>query len=532
MKRILFILLLASAAWAQDQLPAPIQVSPPNASTACTMNRNVVSGNVLIASVFGGAGDSLSSVTDSRSTSFTLVDSNTSTGETVWVLIGVLASSGADTLTMHGSFGGAVCMFSEWPASIGSTVDAHTNGTFSGTPATVTTSSITTTVNGDLLFTLVGGSSGSGKLAPQSPTLSLGGISYGGAAGYRFSGTNGSYNAVFTNVTNSTGAYVIFALKPSAISIVTTSLPTAIANASYSYCLQAVGGAGAYTWSLNSGALPSGLSINSSTGCVTGTPTGATTTPTFKVTDGSVNATSAMAVTVNSSAATIAFLASAAQGSFSLGTITTGQLIMVACSGNNGYGMSAPTDTLSTPFKFLANVQRTSSQMNQLQIFTGVATSTGSDTITISTNPGGGNGVAVAFSNAQAFFDVIGNAQGQNSGSATLSGPALTTLAANSEIWAAVMGLSGNSTWTAGTGFTAETLGTSTGSPTLGEHGSQASIGTITPQFVQTANTDGTWLIQAVALRPAGNGTPFVPATGFPQVVENLIPDFEIARLF
>ena len=54
----------------------------------------------------------------------------------------------------------------------------------------------------------------------------------------------------------------------------------------YSHQLQRIGGTGPYTWSLDSGALPGGLSLSTSTGIISGTPTAAGTfTFTVKVSD-------------------------------------------------------------------------------------------------------------------------------------------------------------------------------------------------------------------------------------------------------
>jgi hypothetical protein len=57
------------------------------------------------------------------------------------------------------------------------------------------------------------------------------------------------------------------------LTITTTSLPNGQVNATYSATLAATGGTIPYTWSLISGTLPAGLSLNSSSGVISGTPT-------------------------------------------------------------------------------------------------------------------------------------------------------------------------------------------------------------------------------------------------------------------
>src|ERR1035438_6111916 len=53
-----------------------------------------------------------------------------------------------------------------------------------------------------------------------------------------------------------------------------------------SQTLAATGGSGADSWQLTSGTLPAGLTLNGSTGQISGTPTATATAPlTFKVTD-------------------------------------------------------------------------------------------------------------------------------------------------------------------------------------------------------------------------------------------------------
>ena len=64
--------------------------------------------------------------------------------------------------------------------------------------------------------------------------------------------------------------------------ITTTSLPDGAVDLAYSQTLAATGGLPPYTWSTVSGSLPSGLSLNSSSGVISGTPT-ATGTSNFTV---------------------------------------------------------------------------------------------------------------------------------------------------------------------------------------------------------------------------------------------------------
>jgi hypothetical protein len=68
------------------------------------------------------------------------------------------------------------------------------------------------------------------------------------------------------------------------LTITTTSLPEAQDGVAYSATLAGTGGAGSYAWYIDSG-LPPGLSLNQSTGVISGTPDGATdqTTYTFTV---------------------------------------------------------------------------------------------------------------------------------------------------------------------------------------------------------------------------------------------------------
>ena len=84
-------------------------------------------------------------------------------------------------------------------------------------------------------------------------------------------------------------ANLTLTISPASLVISTSSLPNGQTGAAYSATLVAAGGVSPYTWSLTSGILPAGLTLNASTGAITGTPSAAVdSTPlTFKVTDSS-----------------------------------------------------------------------------------------------------------------------------------------------------------------------------------------------------------------------------------------------------
>jgi hypothetical protein len=71
-----------------------------------------------------------------------------------------------------------------------------------------------------------------------------------------------------------------------AMAITTTSLPSGVHNMSYMQTIAATGGNGPYTFATTTGTLPTGLTLNASTGVLSGTPTNSNTfTFTIRATD-------------------------------------------------------------------------------------------------------------------------------------------------------------------------------------------------------------------------------------------------------
>ncbi|MHC4714610.1 MAG: putative Ig domain-containing protein, partial [Planctomycetota bacterium] len=93
---------------------------------------------------------------------------------------------------------------------------------------------------------------------------------------------------------------------PDDLVVTTASLPDGQVGVAYSQTLAATGGVPSYSWSVVSGALPAGLSLNSGTGEISGTPTGAETANfTVEVTDSNTPADTdqqALSITINSAA--------------------------------------------------------------------------------------------------------------------------------------------------------------------------------------------------------------------------------------
>ena len=107
------------------------------------------------------------------------------------------------------------------------------------------------------------------------PGLSLN-QSTGVISGTPNSGASSSFTITATDQAQAaTSQTYSLAVRSTAITITTTSLPSATVGVAYSQTLAATGGKPPYAWSITSGALPGGLSLSSSTGVISGTPTGA-----------------------------------------------------------------------------------------------------------------------------------------------------------------------------------------------------------------------------------------------------------------
>ncbi|MCZ2150976.1 MAG: putative Ig domain-containing protein [Bryobacterales bacterium] len=235
-----------------------------------------------------------------------------------------------------------------WALQTGSTPPANLSlssaGVLSGTPAAAGTSSFTvqatdaapTTVTKTLTLTI--------NAAPAISTSSLAGgalnVAYGsttltatgGTAPLVWSATglpagltldpnsgvlSGTPTATGTSqvaltLTDAAGAVATktlsLTISASALTITTNSLPNGALNSAYSATLGAAGGSGTgYTWAISSGSPPAGLSLQPTTGTISGTPTAAGSSVfTVRVTDSAQSSTTKQfSITVVSSSLTI-----------------------------------------------------------------------------------------------------------------------------------------------------------------------------------------------------------------------------------
>lgn len=115
-------------------------------------------------------------------------------------------------------------------------------------------------------------------------------------SGSPFTVVDGENSIFFTSASGT----IAIASTTAPLSIDTTSLPDGAVGTSYSQTLSASGGTPAYAWDLSTGSLPPGLTLNSSTGAITGTPTTAGTYNfTARVTDADTNTdTQALSITI------------------------------------------------------------------------------------------------------------------------------------------------------------------------------------------------------------------------------------------
>jgi 6-phosphogluconolactonase (cycloisomerase 2 family) len=120
------------------------------------------------------------------------------------------------------------------------------------------------------------------------------------------------------------------------------------ASSGFSSKLTAGGGNAPYTWTVSSGSLPAGLTLNAATGAITGTPTTAGTSSfTVRITDQSLptaqTGTATISITVDPAIQPAVYVANGANGSVTSYAVGgSGNLAPLTSFGRTGFGLSAP----------------------------------------------------------------------------------------------------------------------------------------------------------------------------------------------
>ncbi len=160
-------------------------------------------------------------------------------------------------------------------------------GTSTGTPLSVTTSSLAAGVVGTSYSQTL---QAAGGTTPYSWSITAGSL----PAGLLLNASTGAITGTPTGpqvgpisftatVTDSeapaqkASASLSITISAPVLSVTTTSLPGGTLGTAYNQALAAAGGITPYTWSITAGALPAGLTLNPGTGVIAGTPTGTVT---------------------------------------------------------------------------------------------------------------------------------------------------------------------------------------------------------------------------------------------------------------
>lgn len=236
---------------------------------------------------------------------------------------------------------------------------------------------------------------------------------------------------------------------PAVLSISTASLPAGTVGTAYSQTLVATGGTTPYTWSVSVGTLPAGLSLNTVTGAITGTPTTAgTTSVTFRVTDAALTIVNAvLPITINAAGA----LAITTVSPLPAGTIGTAYSQTLAAIGGTGtLTWTVPPATLPTGLSLSA-----------AGVITGTPTTVGTASVNISVTD-------AALVTVTKTFSITINAVGTFTVTTTSPLPDATFGTAYAPPTLASAGGTGTVTWTSTalpSGLTLSTAGIITGRP-------------------------------------------------------------------
>jgi subtilisin family serine protease len=454
--------------------------------------------------VFAGLGlPSSSTTTVTAGSSFTLEQQDTRSG-------GSRAASEDQIVSATGSYAGTftLSVSDNWSAVVATFLPPSASA-----PPTITTASLPAgTQNAAYNATLAatGGTSPYSWTLINGTTLPAGLLlnSSTGAITGTPSGTGGTnFTVQVTDKNSETASKALSTTVNPPPSITTTALPNGTQNVAYSASLAASNGTPPYSWTLINGTtLPAGLQLNSSTGAITGSPTGNAGATNFTVQVRDTNGASASAnlsitITVNAagparvqvasiegsavSSVSVAFPAGNTAGNLIIAFVrasTTTQTITLSDTAGNTYTQAVSqgqtTDGHETAIFYAANVK------------------SGANTVT-ATFSGTNNHPFLAIYEYRGVSTLDKTAGAQGTSAAASSGATATTTAANELVFVG-LGLpsSATQTATAGTGFTLEQQDTrSGGSRAASEDQTVTTTGTFSGSFSLSSSSNWTCIV-------------------------------------
>ncbi len=308
---LLFAGVFLSALVAFGQTPTLVQSNSAQGTNVSSLpvsfSSSNTAGNLIVASVRMATTTQTVTIADTVGNTYTsaVSQAQSTDGHQVFIFYAKNIKAGSNTVTASFSASNAHAWLAVYEYSgLGTTTaldaTAHASGS-STAPSTGSTS--TTTVANELVFGACGlpynyagtVTAGSGYTLLQQNTSTSRAANEG-----RSVTATGAYAGTFSlsATANWSAAVATFATAPA---VTTSSLAAGTQNAAYSATLAAGGGKTSYTWSVTVGTLPNGLSLNSSSGAITGTPTATGTSNfTVQVKDANSNTgTKALSITIN-----------------------------------------------------------------------------------------------------------------------------------------------------------------------------------------------------------------------------------------
>jgi hypothetical protein len=523
--------MLAPAARAQYPYYAIVQSNGGNNSggQVCSLNKPVIAGDnvYLTFSWFNDANSytvvsTLGNTTNQIASNYNV--SNTS-GTAIWGETATTGGAETFTITFSGGNSGTwqnVICFETLPYWSVSTSEATLSSTWTGAGG-ATLPSVTPLHYGDLIIAAQGGTSNTG-VGFMDPTVagqnSIGFLEFVDCmvTGFEIN-TTLSATAMKTLTNAGAGTMTTVALAPTGLLINSPStLPDGALSTAYDYFLLASGGVASSTWSITSGTLQSGLSLNTSTGEISGTPTvSATRSITFRVTDGTSATSKTVSLTVGGTMNSIAIVQqNPSPPTLTLSSpVTAGHAVVIIAGNGDGFGAytSQCTDGVGTVYHTISQAQyvgNSNTSSSNTQILVGILPS-GAASLSVACGPTSGGGTLLELSGVNFVSSEMSVGNG-GTAAATITSSTLTTIIPNAFLVSGGLCDQSGCSSTINSPFTS-TLNTGNTSPAGGYRQVTSATG-YTSSYATTSFT-GTlpWQITLAGIRPSTGAVSNVAAT-------------------